>query len=214
MPPRPARPRSRRTARRSAPSTTSTTATPTTSARNYQALETMGNYDVRSNWTVGGHWTLQLKNEGNYEGEAANQPGSPRLLGDYPETAGRGAQLPDGPARRLPAAQGARVVDVSTRASAASASFDITPMWRYNSALTYSLARQRAAQRDPAARNPGYARLPGGGIADAVLRRARQRRVRGLRPGGSRRSPTRCRCGSTLGRGSSSKCSTCSTTTS
>ena len=31
--------------------------------RNYQALETMGNYQLRSNWSVTGHWTLQLKNE-------------------------------------------------------------------------------------------------------------------------------------------------------
>ena len=68
---------------------------------------------------------------------------------------------------------------------------DVTPMWRYNSALTYSLAANSvplsAVQR---ARNPGYARLPGIGhqrIADAVLRRARQRRVRRLRPGRSRR---------------------------
>ena len=41
---------------------------------------------------------------------------------------------------------------------------DITPMWRYNSALTYSLAANSvplsAVQR---ARNPGYARLPGSG---------------------------------------------------
>ena len=43
--------------------------------RNYQALETMGNYRLRSNWSVAGHWTLQLKNDGNFEGEAANQPG-------------------------------------------------------------------------------------------------------------------------------------------
>ena len=54
-------------------------------ARNYQALEILGNYHVRSNWTVAAHWTMQLKNEGNYEGEAANAPGSPSVLGDYPE---------------------------------------------------------------------------------------------------------------------------------
>ena len=41
---------------------------------------------------------------------------------------------------------------------------DVTPMWRYNSALTYSLAANSvplsAVQRS---RNPGYARLPGSG---------------------------------------------------
>ena len=35
--------------------------------------------------TVHGHWTMQLENEGNFEGEAANQPGMPSLFGDYPE---------------------------------------------------------------------------------------------------------------------------------
>ena len=44
-------------------------------------------------------------------------------------------------------------------------SLDVTPMWRYNSALTYSLAAANgvtlsAVQRS---RNPGYARLPGSG---------------------------------------------------
>jgi hypothetical protein len=43
-------------------------------------------------------------------------------------------------------------------------SLDVTPMWRYNSALTYSLVANSvplsAVQRS---RNPGYARLPGSG---------------------------------------------------
>ncbi len=42
--------------------------------------------------------------------------------------------------------------------------FDVAPMWRYNSALTYSLVANSvplsAVQR---ANNPGYARLPGSG---------------------------------------------------
>lgn len=53
--------------------------------RDYQALELQGHYRVRSNWTLAGHWTTQLKNEGNFEGEATNQPGIGSVLGDYPE---------------------------------------------------------------------------------------------------------------------------------
>ena len=34
---------------------------------------------------MAGHWTVQLQNDGDFEGEAANQPGSPSLYGDYPE---------------------------------------------------------------------------------------------------------------------------------
>ena len=44
-----------------------------------------GNYRIRRDLQVAGHWTVQLQNEGNFEGEAANQPGNPSLYGDYPE---------------------------------------------------------------------------------------------------------------------------------
>jgi hypothetical protein len=128
--------------------------------RNYQALETSGHYGVRSNWSVGGHWTLQLKNEGNYEGEAANQPGVGTLLGDYPELLVEARSFPAG---RLDDYQQHKVRVWSTYQVNAGrfGSFDITPMWRYNSALTYSLVANSvplsAIQR---ARNPGYSRVP------------------------------------------------------
>jgi hypothetical protein len=120
----------------------------------------MGNYGVRSNWSVAGHWTLQLKNEGNYEGEAANAPGSATLLGDYPELLVESRSFPMG---RLDDYQQHKVRLWSTYNLGLGrfGSFDITPMWRYNSALTYSLAANSVplstVQR---ARNPGYARVP------------------------------------------------------
>jgi len=129
-------------------------------ARNYQAIELMGNYGVRSNWSVAGHWTVQLKNEGNYEGESANAPGSATLLGDYPELLVESRSFPMG---RLDDYQQHKVRLWSTYNLGVGrfGSFDITPMWRYNSALTYSLVANSvplsAVQR---ARNPGYARVP------------------------------------------------------
>jgi hypothetical protein len=128
--------------------------------RNYQAVETTGNYRLRSNWTVAGHWTLQLKNEGNYEGEAANAPGSPTLFGDYPELLVQARSFPMG---RFDDYQQHKVRLWSTYQLNAGkfGSFDITPLWRYNSALTYSLVANSvplsAVQR---ARNPGYSRVP------------------------------------------------------
>jgi hypothetical protein len=128
--------------------------------RNYQALETMGSYRLRSNWSVAGHWTLQLKNEGNYEGEAANAPGSATLLGDYPEMLVEARSFPMG---RLDDYQQHKVRVWSTYQLNAGrfGAFDITPLWRYNSALTYSLVANSvplsAVQR---ARNPGYSRAP------------------------------------------------------
>jgi hypothetical protein len=131
--------------------------------RNYQAIELLGNYQVRSNWTAAAHWTLQLKNDGNFEGESINAPGSPSVLGDYPEILVAARNFPMG---RLDDYQRHKVRAWSTYMVNLGrfGSFDVTPMWRYNSALTYSLAANSVplstVQR---ARNPGYARLPGSG---------------------------------------------------
>ena len=131
--------------------------------RDYQAIELMGNYAVSQNWMVAGHWTVQLENDGNYEGEAANQPGVGTPLGDYPELLVENRDFPMG---RLDDYQQHKVRLWSTYQLDAGrfGAFDITPMWRYNSALTYSLAAASvplsAIQRS---RNPGYARLPGSG---------------------------------------------------
>lgn len=131
--------------------------------RNYAALEMLGNYQLRSNWTAAAQWTLQLKNEGNYEGESANAPGAPSVLGDYPELLVEGRNFPIG---RLDDYQQHKVRLWSTYMvdMGRFGALDVTPMWRYNSALTYSLAANSVplstVQR---ARNPGYARLPGSG---------------------------------------------------
>jgi hypothetical protein len=131
--------------------------------RNYQAMELLGNYQLRSNWSAVAQWTVQLKNEGNYEGESANAPGSPSVLGDYPELLVEARNFPMG---RLDDYQRHKVRVWSNYMvnMGRFGSVDVTPMWRYNSALTYSLAANSVplstVQR---ARNPGYARLPGSG---------------------------------------------------
>src|SRR4029453_6496683 len=53
--------------------------------REYQALVFQSRYQVSGRWTVNGHFTLQLKNDGNYEGEGSNLPGNTSLIGDFPE---------------------------------------------------------------------------------------------------------------------------------
>ncbi len=53
--------------------------------RKYQAIEVFGRYSPASRWTWNAAWTMQLKNEGNFEGEAANQPGISSPIGEYPE---------------------------------------------------------------------------------------------------------------------------------
>ncbi len=51
--------------------------------RDYQALVFQGNYRFLPNWVAGATFTLQLKNEGNFQGENANQPGIGSTFGDY-----------------------------------------------------------------------------------------------------------------------------------
>lgn len=129
--------------------------------RRYQGLELSTNYD-RARWSAAAQWTIQLKNEGNYEGEAANQPGQAGPIGDYPEI----LVARDYPMGRVDDFQRHKVRAWMTYRQGLGhfGSVDVTPLWRYNSALTYSLAAASvplsAIQRS---RNPGYARLPGSG---------------------------------------------------
>ncbi len=53
--------------------------------RQYQGMVFDANYRIRGNWTVNGNYTLMLQDRGNYEGEAASQPGQVSIIGNYPE---------------------------------------------------------------------------------------------------------------------------------
>jgi hypothetical protein len=64
--------------------------------RQYQGLQFEALYRVRRNWSVSGHYTVMLQNEGNYEGEAANIPGQTSLAGNYPEAFGSARNYPMG----------------------------------------------------------------------------------------------------------------------
>jgi hypothetical protein len=64
--------------------------------RKYQGVEFQGRYTITPRWSVYGNETVQLKNHGNYEGEAANQPGITSRLGDYPEIFNAARHYPDG----------------------------------------------------------------------------------------------------------------------
>jgi outer membrane receptor protein involved in Fe transport len=133
-------------------------------SRGYQGVQLQGTYRPASRLTVGGHWTVQLRNHGNFEGEGPSAPGIGSTLGDYPEILVASRDFPEG---RLDDFQRhkVRVWTIYNVDLGRFGSVDIAPLWRYNSALTYSLTAAgvplSAAQR---AQNPGYARLPGSGV--------------------------------------------------
>jgi len=64
--------------------------------RSYQGLVFQGNYRIQPNWSLTGHWTIQLKNDGNYEGEGQNQPGLVSVIGDFPEIVSESRHFPTG----------------------------------------------------------------------------------------------------------------------
>ena len=71
-----------------------------------------GRYNITNRWTLNGHYTLQLNNDGNYEGEGANTPGATGRIGDYPEIFTAAQHFPEGECERLPAPQDAPVDDL------------------------------------------------------------------------------------------------------
>ncbi len=132
--------------------------------REYAGLMFQGRYRLADNWNAYGHWTVQLKNEGNFEGEAANQPGNPTLFGDYPEVL-TDRLYPDG---RFDDFQRHKVRLWTTYLwnLGPAGSLDIAGFWTYNSALTYSLVATSvplSPQQDALWRSLGYARPPNGG---------------------------------------------------
>jgi hypothetical protein len=108
---------------------------------------------------VNGHWTVQLRNHGNFEGEASNNPAIGTVIGDYPEIYVPERNFPEG---RLDDFQRhkVRVWGVYGQSLGRFGRLDLAPIYRFNSARTYSLVATAAISAQQAARNPGYARLP------------------------------------------------------
>ena len=107
--------------------------------RQYQGLVFQSRYRLRDNLAVNGHYTLQLKNHGNYEGEGTNQPGNKSFIGDYPEAFSAERNFPDG---RLQDFQRSRlrlwsIYDLNLGAAG---NLSLSGLWRVDSGRVYSLA--------------------------------------------------------------------------
>ena len=166
--------------------------------RDYQALELESAYGFGSKLTVNGQWTVQLQNDGTFEGESAGAPAVPSLIGDYPEIFVAGRSFPAG-----------RLDDFQRHKVRAWAAYnlglgrfgrvDISPLYRFNSGRTYSLvAGGVALSPQQIARNPGTrgcrpARRSSSARAD---RRASRAFIWSIW-----RRPTACPCGSRSRRG-------------
>ena len=125
--------------------------------REYQALIFQTSYRARDAVTMGGDYTLQLRNHGNFIGETANQPGIPSVFGNFPEVFGPALDrlMPEG---RLDGYQRhkLRVYGVYTQPFGRFGSLDLSPIWRVNSGAVYSHTARIRLTAAQLARNPGY----------------------------------------------------------
>ena len=129
--------------------------------REYQALQFDAAYRVGARWHLSANYTYQIRNNGNFEGENTNQPAISSSIGDYPEILTPGRNFPEG---RLNDYQRHKVRAWTTYDLGLGrlGSLNVGLLWRYDSALTYSLAAQNQAPSDvQLSRDPGYAQPPG-----------------------------------------------------
>ena len=126
--------------------------------REYDAVDVQSGWQPSASLTVAGQWTVQLRNHGNFEGEAANNPAIPSVIGDNPELFGE-RNFPMG---RLDDFQRSKVrLWASYGLGLGRAGrLDIAPMYRYNSARTFSYTATVPLSAQQAANDPGYARRP------------------------------------------------------
>jgi hypothetical protein len=128
--------------------------------REYRGVQLQASYRLTSRWTMAGHYTVQIRNHGNYEGENTNQPGIPSSFGDYPEILVPERNFPEGRLNDFQRHK-ARVWTSYDQPLGKFGRLNAGLLWRYDSALTYSLA---AANQSPSdvqlSRDPGYATPP------------------------------------------------------
>ena len=107
--------------------------------RNYDGLQFETRYQFFDNLLVNASATIQLKNEGNFDGEGTNQPGVSSVYGDWPEVTPAErfypwGRLDDYQKHRL------RVWAIYTLGMGFLGDLDVGGFWRYDSADNFSLA--------------------------------------------------------------------------
>ena len=130
--------------------------------RNYDALQFQGRIQVTDDFLIDGSWTMQLRNAGNFEGEATNQPAISSLAFDYPEITPAARYYPTG---RLDVFQEhkLRMWGIYSRGLGGAGAVDVAGIWRYDSGQVYSIAATRqglSATQASMLSSLGYASAP------------------------------------------------------
>ncbi len=128
--------------------------------RRYQAMVLQGRYPLFTRLNLYANYTLQLKNDGNFEGEGANTPGISSLVGDRPEIYTQARHFPVG---RLNDFQKHRIRawGIYNQPLGFLGDVDLAMFYRYDSALSYSLSATNVPLTDIQRQlGAGYASLP------------------------------------------------------
>lgn len=133
--------------------------------REYQGMVFQSRYTPSARWTVQGQYTLQLKNEGNYEGEGTNTPGATSRIGDYPEAYTPEAErfYPDGNLQGFQRHR-MRAWTIYNIGMGGAGDLSVSGLWRFDSGAVYSmraLSQPLTATQRTILRNAGYPDAPG-----------------------------------------------------
>ncbi|HEX6642062.1 MAG TPA: hypothetical protein VF215_13165, partial [Thermoanaerobaculia bacterium] len=106
--------------------------------RQYSAIQLLSQFRFFDKWTIHGNYTYELENEGNFIGEAGNQPGNPSVFGNRPEMLDPQRHFPNG---RLPGYQQhrLRLLNNYEFGLGRAGNLDLGVVFSYDSAQTYSL---------------------------------------------------------------------------
>ena len=130
--------------------------------RNYDALQFDGRYSLTSRFQLDGSYTVQLRNEGNFEGEASNQPGIPSVAFDYPEIFTPERHYPYGRLNDFQRHK-VRIWGIYNLDLGWAGDVDLGGIWRYNSGQVHSLAAggvELTARQEAILDELGYASGP------------------------------------------------------
>jgi hypothetical protein len=106
--------------------------------RRYKALQFQTRYDLGRQVSLNAHWTIQLQNEGNFEGEGPNTPGISSVIGDYPEIRDPERHFPVGRTDDFQRHR-VRVWGIHNLPMDRFGTLTSSLMWRYEGAQAYSL---------------------------------------------------------------------------
>lgn len=106
--------------------------------RRYQAAVLEGRYALRPDLTVNGSWTIQLENDGNYEGEEPFEPARPSRIGDFPEAFAADRNFPEGRLRTFQRHR-ARAWAIYRTDFEQHGALSVSGLWRIESGRPYSL---------------------------------------------------------------------------